>query len=187
MIRSVPAPPLCRGTGPLLPDRSMNDTARSTPQTQIQPGVSYGRLAPVDTAIVQILTLLAEDPAYADLRLKHVAQIVRVIRSGAYFAAVEAGVCCGVILFVRVPGAVARRCIAENRLPELSELHETGDSLCMTAVTGRQVKALAREFARCHAGSIILFERHIHDGAPADSRLGWVDRTGRIRGTALDD
>lgn len=162
-----------------------------SPQTALAQAPSaeahrYGHIQPIDTGIVQILTLFAQEPAYQGMPFVRVLEMVQTLKEGRYLACVSGGVCAGVVLYVHVSSATARTCVEENRLPRNDEVCTRGEAICMTAIAGVNTRTLARRFFAMNLGKVILYERHVRGGQFQESTsVAWVDRAGTLKGHAL--
>lgn len=145
--------------------------------------IQFGYLQPIDSGIVNIIQLLAQDPAYAGIPFERVQEIIQTILEKRYFAAVHAETCIGVVLYVHISCDTARNCIIEKRQPYKEEIDPKGQDIFMTAITGKHVKQLTRTFIRRCQGRLILYERHnLMNNGKFSKDFCWIDRSGVIRG-----
>lgn len=147
--------------------------------------VQFGYINPVDSGIAHIIYLLAQDPAYSRMPLERVQEVILAIHEKRYLAAVNDKNCIGALLYVTISSEAARQCIIEGRQPRKEEIDPKGSDVMLTAMTGKALNLLVREFRRLKQGSLILYERHYKQGRAIDTakrRLGWFDRKGILGG-----
>lgn len=142
-----------------------------------------GKAQPIDTVIVQIASVFAQDPAYKELPFGHFNGLLNIVRYERYLVCSVNYKIVGALLYHTLPYSEALNCIFENRMPTKQSLDLNGDAIYIVGIAGLHLLQLIKKFVEQNKGKVVLFERHWHSKRDVSiKRFGYFDRSGRLRG-----
>lgn len=118
----------------------------------------------LDRVFTQVCLLMANEPAYQEMPVKRLPELLSAIAHRKYLLMVESGDVVAVLLWQNLDAAKARRLAAEQRMPTADEITPEGDAFVLTSLVGKDAQSatrLFRHFKRERRGHIILYERHL--------------------------
>lgn len=148
----------------------------------------FSPLAKDDASFRAISLLMAQQPTYANVPISRMLELFHAVRLGQAFGAIDDGNrLLAVVLWRELSDELARRCIAERKLPSAELCVDHGEAILITALVALDpscLEQLSDKFVAHNAGKTVLYERHRPEvGKPAQFK--WIDKSGRRMGPDL--
>lgn len=119
----------------------------------------------LDRVFTQVCLLMANEPAYQEMPIKRLPELLSAISAKKYLMLVEQGDIQAVLLWQNLAEDTAQQLIAEQRMPSANDLCTEGKAYVATCLLGRNPSAVTRlwrSFTHDRRDQIILYERHYH-------------------------